>query len=313
MKNQITRSILLAASSSLLAAFSTSAANTFFSPGDLMLTFQKIGSDTIYADLGNAASLYRGAGAGAADGTNSINFLNLSSTLSATYGSGWASDPNIYVGLGGVFSANQGTTLDANGDPGRTLYVSSSRNDVGNLGESNSAAMNIATGSSGTSAAGGILSQNNIFGDSNGLNGYNSSVIVSPVGVSGIDDQNPLTVFQGNTSQGTAYGVFAGGVQQVGSATAFGTFGAAGQVEFALDLYRILTRGPGGTQTSSNVTGQVTGPIRTGTYEGTITVGSNGQVSFVSGISAVPEPSGALALGLIGTVAGLGYRRRRSA
>jgi hypothetical protein len=45
-----------------------------------------------------------------------------------------------------------------------------------------------------------------------------------------------------------------------------------------------------------------------GTYEGTVVVGTNGSVSFVT----VPEPSGTLALGLLGTIAGLGYRRRKA-
>ncbi len=46
----------------------------------------------------------------------------------------------------------------------------------------------------------------------------------------------------GGFLQGAAFNAFQGGVQQQGGALAFGTFGPAGQVEFALDLYRILPR-----------------------------------------------------------------------
>jgi hypothetical protein len=72
-------------------------------------------------------------------------------------------------------------------------------------------------------------------------------------------------------------------------------------VEFALDLQRLV---PDATVHP----GEVEGPSRFGTYEGTITVGTNGSVSFVT----VPEPSGTLALGILGTIAGLGYRRRKA-
>ena len=54
----------------------------------------------------------------------------------------------------------------------------------------------------------------------------------------------------------------------------FGSFGAAGTVEFALDLYRILGK--------DNAAGQVAGPLREGTFEGTVTINSSGQVSFIS-------------------------------
>ena len=303
MKNKFTRSALLMASSSLLAAFSATAANTFYNAGDLMLTFQKVGGDTVYADLGNAASLYRGAAAGAADGTNSINFMDLNTTLTSAFGSGWANDPTVYVGLAGVYSASTGSGLDSNNDPFRTLYISSSRNDVGTVGLVNSAARNIATGTNGTSAASAILSQNDILGNS-----YTDvAQTVSLASASGIDDKNPLTVFQGTVSQGTAYSVFAGGVQQAGTFGTFGTFGDAGEVEFALDLYRITTRGTGGTATSAPVVGQVEGIVRTGSYEGTVTVNGSGMVSFV----AVPEPSSLALSGL--AAAALVLRRRRSA
>ena len=152
-------------------------------------------------------------------------------------------------------------------------------------------------------AATKIFSMNNTFEVN-----YDAVQVVSPAGVSTIDDQNILTTVNGNTFQGTAFNNFAGGVSQQGTAGNHGTFGSAGTAEFNLDLYRMLARATGG----SPIANQVDGPLRSGSYEGTFTINSGGSVSFQA-ISAVPEPSGALALGLIGTVAGLGYRRRRSA
>ena len=134
-------------------------------------------------------------------------------------------------------------------------------------------------------------------------NSYTTGVAISPNGTSLIDDRNPIT---GPGQQGTAFGVFGGGVQQAGTAGNSAACPLTSRRDrVALDLYRVLGR--------NNVSGQVGGTVREGSYEGSVVLGTNGQVSFISGISAVPEPSGALALGLLGTVAGLGYRRRRNA
>ena len=267
----------IAGAMALGLASSAMAINSHYAPGDLVLTFQKVGStNTVYVDLGNAATVYRGSAAGAADGTNSINFLDLSTTLTSAFGAGWASDPDIYAGLAGVYSTNSTNSTLVNGDPSRTLYVSAARTDVGTVGTASSTAWNVGGTSAMTTAAGGIQSQNNIFGDigTNPANGYDSQIIVSPTSASSIDEQQPITVFQGNNTQGVAFGVFDGGIQQAGAAGTFGTFGTAGSVEFALDLYRILAK--------TGISGQVGSDLRTGTYEGTITIGTNGMVSFVA-------------------------------
>lgn len=297
MKNTFKRSALLMASSSLLAALSATAANSFYAAGDLMLTFQKVGSTkTVYADLGNAATLYRGAAAGP-DGASNINFMDLNSTLTSAFGAGWASDPNIYAGLAGVFSNNFSATPSAPvtlGDPGRTLYVSAPRTNVGTVGAAASATPSVGSNTDMTNAANDILAQNNVLGTYTDV-----AQTVSLTDVSQIDDRQPITIVSGNNLQGTAFRAFGGGIQQAGSETSFGTFGDAGETEFALDLYRILARNDLGSQ--------VGGDLRTGTFEGTITVGTNGMVSF----QAVPEPS---ALVLSGLAAGaLILRRRRSA
>lgn len=291
MKQHIKKYALVLASSTALAALPANAANTFYAPGDLVLYFQQEGgTNTVYANLGNATS-YRGTAAGAADGTNNINFLDLNTTLTSAFGATWASDPAVYAGLAGVFSTNStNATTVVDGDPYRTLYVSASRTDVGTVGQARSAGYVVNTNTGMTDGAQGIFAQNHVFETT-----YDSLVTVAPIGDSRIDDYNP---FVQPGLQDTAFNIFGGGVQQAGSAGTFGTFGDAGEVEFALDLYRILGR--------TGVAGQVNGTLREGSYEGTMTIGSTGLVSFV----AVPEPS---SLAMAGLAAGALFLRRRRA
>ena len=244
------------------------AQNTNHAPGDLVMFFQKTGStNTVYARLGNAGVTFRGAAAGP-DVANQVAFLNINTELTAAFGAGWASDPAIHAGLAGVWGTSTTSAALQDGDPHRTLYVSCPRTSVGTVGSANSTGwdMTLAGNNAMTSGAQGITSMNNVL-ETN----YNAAVVVSPIPPSFIAEQNPISGgVQGNAFNNT----FAGGVQQPGSATSFGTFGAAGEVKFALDLYRILAR--------NNVSGQVAGDLRVGSYEGTITLNSSGQVSFIT-------------------------------
>lgn len=291
MKQLFRHSALLVAASTLLTVLSASAANSFYAPGDLVLFFQKEGgSNTVYANLGNAATLYRGTAAGAADGTNNLNFLDLNTTLTSAFGAGWASDPAIYAGLGGVFSTSVTSNLVTLGDAARTLYVSQRRDSVGTVGEANSTQWLVAGNTQMSAGSNGILQMNQAFEVN-----YDSTVTVSPTSISTIDNTNP---FLAPGIQGAAMaGAFDGGVQQRGTAGSFGSFGEAGSVEFALDLYRILGK--------TGLPDQVDGVLREGSYEGTVTVGTNGLVSFV----AVPEPSSMALAGL--ATGALALRRRR--
>ena len=298
MKKPFNRQALLMACFSILSAYPAHAANSFFAPGDLVLYFQKEGgADTVYATLGNAANLYRGSASGATDGVNNLDFLNLNSSLTSAFGAAWASDTKVYAGLAGVLSSNGTTNTLTNGDPARTLYVSRAREVGGTVGLANSTPWDLTFSGNTTMTA----AANNIFGQNNTFNvNYNSQVAVSPTSVSTIDDQNPFS-FPG--TQGNAFSAFEGGIQQQGTAGSFGSFGPTGNVEFALDLYRILAK--------NTVPGQVGGDLRVGSYEGTITIGDTGLVSFLAVPEAVPEPS---ALALAGLAVGaLALRRRRSA
>jgi hypothetical protein len=250
------------------------AQNANYAPGDLILYFQKEGaSNTVYANVGNAATLFRGAAAGP-DAANRVNFLNINAKLVAAFGAAWASDATIYTGLAGVWGTSNTSTALQNGDPSRTLYISAARTAVGAVGAANSAGYTVNTNTGMTTGASGITQQNNVLEVS-----YTTAVEVSPTGVSFIDDQNP---FLYTATQGTAFGIFGGGVQQVGTAGTFGSFGAAGTVVFALDLYRILAL--------TSVSGQVGGVLREGSYEGTVTINSSGSVSFIAQPVIVATP-----------------------
>ena len=269
---RITKSFLLFSLLALAGSGSSFAVNANYAPGDLILYFQKVGdTDTVYANLGNAATLFRGdaAGPGAA---NMIEFLDLSTTLSGAFGEDWATSGQIYAGLAGVWGTSNTSALLQNGDPHRTLYLSVGRNGVATVGQADSTGWDLTLAGNGAmdGASLAMSTQNNIL-----ENNYETAVAISPTGTSMIDEQNPLLQVGDNTVQGNAFNNnIPGGVQQVGGATPFGDFGDAGSVEFALDLYRILAR--------NNIATQVAGDLRVGSFEGTVTVGTNGKVSFIS-------------------------------
>ena len=245
--------------------------------GDLILFFQKPGdTDTVYVKLGNAATLYRGAESGPSAARQVLNIININSTLVSAFGAGWAIDSDIYAGLSGVFENSTNTTV-VNGDQYRTLYVSKARTSVGTVGASGSTTWNLFSVGSLTTGATNMRGMNTNFATQ--LPNLAQGKVTTEF--SFIDDQNP-TSLSGVQSQ--AFGQFTGGVQQKGSDSAFGTFGPAGQVEFALDLQRLV---PDSTVNA----GEVAGTSRTGSYEGTVTVGTNGSVSFItqgSGPTATP-------------------------
>jgi hypothetical protein len=268
----------------VLALMGTSRAAPY-AQGDLVLYFfQEGGTQTIYANLGPAHT-YRGNAAGPQDAVKNLNILNLKSALEQAFGANWAQENNIYAGLAGVFSASTGTTAIQNGDPNRTLYFSMPNNlvdEVGNRTFASSGGM--------TTAANGIISMNTRFPE-----GVDFGVV--PSEDSFIERQNP---FLAPNILGTAFGAFAGGIAQVGSAGTLGKFGDISNVEFALDLHRILaTISPVGTINGVDVDGNPVA-IRNSMYEGTITINSNGVVGFLA-----PAPAPPAEITLTGTLSAL--------
>jgi hypothetical protein len=236
--------------------------------GDLMLFFQKPGdTDTVYVNLGNAATLYRGDATGPTAARQALNIININSSLTSAFGAGWASDPDVYAGLAGVLENSTATTV-VNGDQYRTLYVSRARTSVGTVGASGSTAYNLVSAGSLTSGATNMYGMTTNFFTQ--LPSVAQGLVTTEFSV--IDNQNPTTLAGVQT---TAFGQFVSGVQQRGSVSVFGTFGLAGQVEFALDLQRLV---PDGNVDS----GEIAGTSRTGSYEGTMTVGTDGNVSFIT-------------------------------
>lgn len=278
MKPNIPLTLLSILSATFSAMPSALAQNTFYADGDLVLFFQRPGSNnTIYVSLGNAANLYRGSAAGPTADRQVINIINIDSALTTaftTFDGDWKDDTSIFAGLAACWSASPNSTTHLNGDPHRTLYTSQPRNTLGTPGSASSEAWDFST-SGFSGPATNILAMNAKLESE-----YLTQAAVSPLSISTIDDQNPIETAPGGILlQPSAFGAFPGGVQQRSSAGTLGTFGPVSQVKFALDLYRILPR--------ISVAGQVTGPDKTGSYEGTIVVGIDGNVSFITQGAAV--------------------------
>jgi len=304
MKNNTTKLLTSLASTAMLLAGSSHAANTFYEVGDLILYFQKPGNtNTVYVSLGNAASNFRGSAAGPTYDRQALNILNINTTLVSAFGENWASDANIYAGAAAAHSADFGDDV-VNGDQNRTMYISRGRASVGTVGQRGTAPYDLNSAQTQTTGSTNIIAMGNTFE----VNGTAQQQVIT-TNISTIDNQNPIT----NASlgiQGTAFNAFSGGVQQRGAATTIGNFGFGGvtyaeNVEFALDLYRIAPMLDSATE--GEVSGEVGGKRLIGTFEGTLAVSRTGDVSFVT----IPEPSSIALTGL--AALGLAFRRRRSA
>jgi hypothetical protein len=271
MKPNTTKALLAVLLGTGLSQGSLFAQNTFFTNGDLILFFQKPGDDdTIYVGLGSAATLYRGSAAGPTADRAATNIVNINAALTEAYGSGWASDPDLYSGLIACRSSATGTQV-FDGDHTRTIYASRSRVAVGTLGSAGSAAWDFTLSGASTAAAQQIVGFNNSF-ETKATTQVATLLLVDSL----VDNQNPfISVPLG--IQDTAFSGFPGGVQQRGAASSFGAFGPVSNAEFLLDLWRITARPDDDTPGI-----EVPGVSRVGSYEGTIVVGADGNVSFVT-------------------------------
>ena len=129
-----------------------------------------------------------------------------------------------------------------------------------------------------------------------------------------IDYPNPLTEASGILDADLSGVAQAGTSGTLGQLTTLDRFAIMGEfinwgdVEFALDLHRILaTNGGAGTITGGLDSEGNAVPVRTSTYEGTIIIKSTGEVGFY----VIPGPSSVILLGL--AAGALFFRRRRNA
>lgn len=302
--NKQTKCLILAASiASVMAATPAGAQNTLHAPSDLVLTFQNPGgvtgaSQTVSVALGNVSTLFRDAAPGSFTLVNSANIGGLGATLISTFGATWFDAPSLYMGAIGFRGTSDTATQLLDSDPHQTLYFTKARDTVGVFGMASSPTpTTIANSGTGiTSAMGQVKGRIE-------ASPVNTAVFVEAVGTSFIDDQNPFTGGNPAFGQSTAYSNIASGVQGAFAPGSFGTFGLAGTVEMALDLYRLQNRNEIPGQFGENA------PTGQGSYLGTLTINQAGQVGFAA---AVPEPATTMLLGVaaIGLIA---RRRNRQA
>ncbi len=289
MKKNLKLLSLAALAMSGLAVTPAMADNLNYVPGDLLMAFRLTsgtGSDqTVVARLGDTA-FFRDAT------SNVLNIVNIGTLLDTTFGItagnvAWFENPNLSFGLAGVWSnATVGSTLQ-NGDPRQTIYTSRSRTSVGTEGIVNSAAFSAYSSTASNTASTGVIAFGNSFDNNTTLPAQTVATAIA-------------NTWEDFAPGGTAFGAFAGGVEQSFAPGSFGNFPTIGNTEGALDFFRF--------QGVNNVAGQFNqgGALRTAEFQGTFVIDQSGNVSF----NVVPEPSSALLLGMGSIFAGFVRRRK---
>ncbi|MEO8616391.1 MAG: hypothetical protein ABI600_14700 [Luteolibacter sp.] len=268
--------------------------------GSLAIAFYQVNTsnavqaNTYVFDLGQM-SIYRENALNnvSVSAVNSSISNNISADLVSAFGSSWATSGLVRWAIVGAADFNNGGAVT--GDPSRTFYLSQGTN-------STTPATAFGTSTIGTSvrsqvAAGVGAFEHDVLNATSGLNA--DGTIVPSSNIRSIDKY----VNTPNNTANTPYFKQGQDITQVLGANSYGT-GVVG----ALDVFRVINSTSGADLTAGLSAGNAT--VGNGQYIGTFTLDSSGNVG-IGNISAVPEPSGALALGLIGTFAGLGYRSRR--
>jgi len=248
-----------------------------YAAGDLLMGFVATSapgeSETLLVRLGTAGS-YRDASDA---GTNSLNFLNIGSRLATQFGSvetPWYERSDLYVCLFSTTStSNTSSSVNAVKDPARTLYASQSRIGVGTLGTANSSGFPTFGDGAMTDAAVRMSTTASRYASATDLG---AGVVIIP------DSQsNTLDEFT-RPAVAASFNNFNGGIEQILAPNAWGTYGAAGSVEAALDFYRLQARNDIATQYGSGL------PTGTAVFKGTFTLNQSGQVSFIAATATTP-------------------------
>ncbi len=274
----ILRTILITGFGAAMAASPAMAAFSFTN-GDLVLGVQATGG------TGNNVNVFFNLGSGVFHRDNpGVGTLgNISTTMSNAFGSNWYSREDVYFGVFGNLNQNPtsgiGSRAAVDGDPSRTVYLSSAAANPGS-------GQTIAAGTYGSSSLGGgagnFAGMETILTDLDSTSNADDTIVINST-------DNPVewnnSWSKWNPTPGAAFEIFTGGIQQ--------NFGKAGNTTY-VDLQRVLA-----TNTGANPTGVVGG----GTYENTFGIMSDGS------IVSVPEPSSSMLL--LGAMTLLGLRRRR--
>lgn len=286
----ILNTVILAAAGLALSTVPSQAQNANYAQasGDIVLFFQQFaGSQTVMLNIGTGQTFR--------DATSNIfDIKNLGAELTTAFGASWYEDSNVYWGVAGTRSNSTNTTAQSFGDPNRTLYVTQERGSVGTAGSAVSPGWAGFSNGDMTTGANGIINMTNRMETV-----ATTDRLVESVAASNVDNQNPFL----GANPGTAFGIFPGGVMGNFGAGGFGSM-AGVAAEGALDLYRILA--------STTASGQVGGPLREGTYEGSFVIGQTGDISYIVNATPVPEPTTGAAIAALGIVASSIRRRRRS-
>jgi len=261
----------------ILFASSLRAQNTNYTDGDLVLFFQNPGGSTgsdqqVFVNLGNTATVFRAAFTAQ---SNQTNIININSSLTSAFGSGWANATTLYGGAGGVWSsASSGNTLQ-NGDPRRTVYTTRARSSVGVVGSANSTAFSTISSSGSTAISQAIIQQNIILETQ-------ASTAVAVIALPGTSQGSSIPLI--NPANGTGWNdsVPSPGVQQQGQAGNYGTFGSINNVKFMWDLYRSQARNDISLQYGKDAA------LYAGSYIGTIVLTESGDVSFITSGGNLP-------------------------
>lgn len=274
-----------------LASFASPAmAAISIESGGLALAFYSTNpseTNTYVFDLGSGADFRENTGYNVPVTTvnTALTSANIGTDLVTTFGADWFDSGDVrWMVIGTVKSTDPLT----NGDPARTSYYSIGRN---NLAVST-------TISSFTSTGRGNLNTQ-ITNFSEGVAGATQTVGGNPAGsiinesqIKTVDEYVPPTVL-------TYFGTGVDPQQTFGSGSIANS--PIGQVEGALDLYRILHSTSGADLTAGY--SSTNAAVGQGQYIGTLTIDSAGN------LAVIPEPSSTL-LGIAGAL-GLCLRRRR--